>query len=79
MRVLAKIIANDALFVTSNHVIDGVLQNQPKGKGESKSIGSIGCLQETAGEFSIEKSSAVRGGESCEGRKPTANHRQKLQ
>jgi hypothetical protein len=45
MRVLAKIIANDALFVTSNHVIDGVLQNNPKARANPKALAQLGAYK----------------------------------
>jgi len=64
MRVLAEIIASDvSLLVTFNCAIDAVIQNNPKAS-QSQSVGSIGWIQEAAGEFSIRQYSEVRNGKS---------------
>ena len=42
MRVLAEIIASDvSLLVTSNHAIDGVIQNNPKARANPKALAQL--------------------------------------
>ncbi len=43
MRVLAEIIASNVSWLaTFNHAIDGVIQNNPKNKSQSQSVGATG-------------------------------------
>jgi hypothetical protein len=42
MRVLAEIIASDvSLLVTINHAIDGVIQNNPRARGNPKTLAQL--------------------------------------
>ncbi|MGE5853116.1 MAG: hypothetical protein ACM35E_08270 [Deltaproteobacteria bacterium] len=42
MRVLAEIIASDvSLLVTFNHAIDGVIQNNPRARGNPKALAQL--------------------------------------
>ena len=76
MRVLAEIIASDvSLLVTFNHAIDGVIQDNPKARANPKALAQLDGYKRHTGEFSIRQSSAIRNGESCEGREPTRNNR----
>ena len=58
MRVLAQIIASDvSLLVTFNHTIDGVIQNNPRVRGNPKPS-PTGPVQEVAGRLFFNESSA---------------------
>jgi hypothetical protein len=69
LRVLSEIIASDVLLlVTFNHAIDKCDPEQSKGAG------SIGRVQEAAGEITVGKSSAVSDGEGSQIGIATGDH-----
>ena len=75
MRVLAEIIASDvSLLVTFNQAIDGVIQNNQKARQNPKALAQLDSYQETAGEFFVGQSSAVRDGKSGESGIASGNH-----
>ena len=55
MRVLAEIIASDvSLLVTFNHAIDGVIQNNPKARANSKALAQLdGYKRPLVGSFAM--------------------------
>ena len=75
-RILAEIISSDvALLVTFNQAIEGVIKNNQKARQNPKALAQFGRLQKAAGQLFIGKPSAVRDGESQQGRNAPGNHR----